>query len=302
MKNKNIAITGATGFLGKNLTLNLCNNGFNVRGLSRSKGKSFKQNSVSWFYGELDDKEIINSFLNDCDTVIHVAGLTKAKRPNDFYRVNRDLTKDFIEICKQKKIKRFIYISSLAAKEPSISHYSSSKKQAEDLLNHYKSSMEIMILRPPVIYGPGDKEVTVLFKMILMGIVFAPGDKNNRVSLIYVEDLCEAIRICVKSYQVNSLIEIDDGKDGGYSWAELTEIAADVLNKKAKIVYVPNFIVWFFGVLGSLYSYFFSPVMLTVSKVPEILHKEWISEGHSIDGWNNKNNINQGFKKTLNFH
>ena len=162
--------------------------------------------------------------------------------------------------------------------------------------------MEIMILRPPVIYGPGDKEVTVLFKMILMGIVFAPGDKNNRVSLIYVEDLCEAIRICVKSYQVNSLIEIDDGKDGGYSWAELTEIAADVLNKKAKIIYVPNFIVWFFGVLGSLYSYFFSPVMLTVSKVPEILHKEWVSEGHRIDGWNSKNNINQGLKKTLNFN
>ena len=76
MINRNIAITGATGFLGKNLTLNLSKNGFNVRGFSRSEKRSFNRNSVLWFYGKLDDKKITSSFIENCETVIHIAGLT----------------------------------------------------------------------------------------------------------------------------------------------------------------------------------------------------------------------------------
>ena len=300
MINRNIAITGATGFLGKNLTLNLSKNGFNVRGFSRSEKRSFNRNSVLWFYGKLDDKKITSSFIENCETVIHIAGLTKARKPSDFYKVNRDLTRQFIGICKDKKIKRFIYISSLAAKEPRISHYSASKKQAEELLDCYRPFMEIIILRPPVIYGPGDKEASILFRMTLMGIVFVPGGRDNRVSMIYVEDLCEAIEACINKNQINYSIEIDDGKDGGYSWAELVETAANVLNKNTRIVYVPDLILWFLGFFGSLYSFIFSPVMLTLHKVPEILHKEWVSKGHKIKGWKSKNSINEGFKKTLN--
>ena len=299
MKNNTIAITGATGFLGKNLTLSLCNDGLNVHAFSRSKKNIFTNNLVSWFSGSLNQRNIIEELISGCDTVIHVAGATKVKSSVDFYTINRDLTKEIVSVCKEKKIKRLIYISSLAAREPSLSHYSLSKKQAEDLLGEYRSFMDIVIIRPPVIYGPGDREVSALFKMVLRGLVFAPNDKNNRISMIHVDDLCCAIKQCIITKQVNVPIEIDDGKPGGYSWAELVEVASDVLSCEAKVIYIPSIFIWILGFFGTLRSFLFSPIILTLAKVPEILHSNWVVEGEKLELWSSEKSLQKGFNETV---
>ena len=73
--------------------------------------------------------------------------------------------------------------------------------------------------------------------------------------MIHVDDLCSAVKQCIVTNQLNIPIEIDDGKLGGYSWAELVEVASGVLSCKAKLIYIPSIFIWILGFFGTLRSW-----------------------------------------------
>src|SRR5262249_7296698 len=136
--------------------------------------------------------------------VVHMAGVTKSLRNEDFYRVNADGTRALAAAAANAGVKRFIHCSTLSAAGPisgarplveedppaPVSHYGRSKLAGEEALRHEAGRMAVTIVRPPIVYGPRDKDFFEVFKMAGRGLSLSPGlFGKKRYSLIHVEDL-----------------------------------------------------------------------------------------------------------------
>ncbi len=288
MTSKVIAITGATGFIGKNL-LKILPSHYVIKALVRPqsyhKGLSSK---VKWVLGNLEDPEALESLLEGAEVVVHLAGAIKGRDYLDFARVNIRGFKNLLTKSLEAGVSRFLYISTLAAREPYLSPYASTKRWAEELLAH--TPLKWNIFRPPAVYGPFDEELTPLIKLTLKGILPVFGELENRFSLLYVEDLCYAILKWIKLEAPPSKIyELHDGKTSGYSWAEVQEIVAKIRGKPPKILKIPKSTLKpiSFGVLWGGKIFKIKP-MLTPYKINELYHPDWTCDNAEISkdlGW-----------------
>ena len=156
-----IALTGATGFIGRVLLNHLTHQGFYVKALYRpgssSPGKTI--DSVEWIAGSLEDVGSLRTLVADVDVVIHCAGAVRGATLEHFKRINTAGVKQLVQSAVAQGVPRFLLISSLAAREPSLSHYALSKKLGEDVLAECGGEISWSVLRPPAVYGPGDREM-----------------------------------------------------------------------------------------------------------------------------------------------
>ncbi len=88
---------------------------------------------------------------------------------------------------------RFLLMSSLAAREPELSHYAASKRRGEDALAAASPTLRWTVLRPPAVYGPGERELRPLFRWIARGVAPLACRRAGRFSLLYVDDLATAV-------------------------------------------------------------------------------------------------------------
>jgi nucleoside-diphosphate-sugar epimerase len=122
------------------------------------------------------------------EAVIHVAGLVSTTDPDEFERANVLGTMNMIEAARAG-VPRFIFVSSLSAREPELSAYGASKARAEMLIK--ASGLDWTIIRPPAVYGPRDAEMFELFRAAKWGVVPVPA--GGRASMIHVEDLARLL-------------------------------------------------------------------------------------------------------------
>ena len=114
-------------------------------------------------------------------------------------------------------VRRFVHVSSLAAREPKLSLYGASKARAEELVR--SSGLDWVIVRPPAVYGPGDKETLELFRMAKLGLMLMP--PKGRVSLIHADDLARLLLALADADAPSSIvIEADDGAPDGWTHRE----------------------------------------------------------------------------------
>ncbi len=183
------------------------------------------------------------------------------------------------------KVPRFLLMSSLAAREPSLSDYALSKKMGEDALLKYQDRISCDILRPPAVYGPGDREMRPLLQLIRRGLVPVIGAKEGRFSLLHVDDLAEAVSCLLKAErtQKDRCFELHDGHPDGYTWFQIAEIASHLNGKKPLSLAIPRSLLQLiaFGnlCLARLLGY---PPMLTPGKVREIFHPDWVCDNTAI--------------------
>ncbi len=279
-----IALTGATGFIGTNLLQVLVRQGVNVRSLFRGGASKPVPDfpKVTWIKGDLGDERALERLVHGADAVIHCAGKVKALKTEEFFSVNRNGTEALIEALRQSNSRcRFIFISSLAARHPELSPYGRSKKEAEDLVKE-RCPGDWSILRPPAVYGPGDREILPLFRAMEKGLALIPAPKSNRFSLLHVLDLAEAVLEMTRSEKVlGKTLELHDGTPGGYSWNDVVDIFRAVTGKKLITVTLPPALLKIIGTLGLVASRTVSrPVMITPWKVREILHPDWVCNNH----------------------
>jgi len=204
---RTVAVTGATGFIGKALVNALPACGWSVRALSRSSSKlnDYKGLSIQWVDGSLENVGSLQRLLADVDAVIHCAGAVRGITPAQFDQVNETGVRRLVEIAlAQKTPPRLIVLSSLAAREPSLSPYAASKRKGEEVLLAVRDELDWLALRPPAVYGPGDRELRPLFQLM--------GAREARFSLIYVDDLVQAI---IRGLEMapcpSGIFELDDG-------------------------------------------------------------------------------------------
>jgi nucleoside-diphosphate-sugar epimerase len=298
-----VFITGATGFIGQQLVSTLLGQGHSVRVMVRPEKipdsripKGCEQVPVG-----LTDVDKLSAIVADCSAVIYCAGSVRGRKPDDFSTANIMGVKAMLDALEQVRHSSgttppMLMLSSLAASRPAVSDYARSKYEGEQLLQG-RPLLPWTILRPPAVYGPGDREMLPVLKMIRRGLLAHAGPRDQRLSFLHVEDLAGAIVswLSVAQQCSHKTYAIDDGTPGGYSWQA---IGAAVSDGKFRTLAVPR---WLLDITARTNLLFASLLgyqpMLTPGKARELVQPDWLcdnSEFTDATGWKPRLDLKQG--------
>jgi nucleoside-diphosphate-sugar epimerase len=283
---QSLALTGSTGFVGRSVLAQCLASGLQVRALVRNLTKP-EEASLALVKGHLADTAALSHLVAGCGSVIHIAGAIQAQSRDDFLRVNRDGTIAVAKAAEAAGVRRFVYVSSLAARHPDISDYAESKLLAEQALSQLSGKMKITILRPSAVYGPGDKATLPLIRSLLAPVAIVPGSKSNRFSLVHVNDFAG---VCIGAVLADKdgVFEIDD-TSGGYSWTDLAAVTRQNFATPWALVHLPRSVATAVASCGGLSSRITGrPPLLSHGKVNELYHQNWVTTGQ---GWPRTNPI-----------
>lgn len=264
-----IAVTGGTGFVGTRFIDIATAAGHEVRALTRRPRRPQRQ--VEWVDGSLEDPDALRKLVTGCACVVHIAGVLKGSDASDFQRGNVEGTLAMLAASTAAGISRFVHVSSLAAREPKLSLYGASKARSEELVE--RSGLDWVIVRPPAVYGPGDKETLDLFKMASRGQIFMP--PKGRLSLIHVDDLARLLLACAGEDAPSKLvIEPDDGRSGGWSHGEFGDALGKAVGTHARTISTPKVLLSLASRADRLVRG--SNAKLTADRVAYFCHPDWV--------------------------
>jgi nucleoside-diphosphate-sugar epimerase len=298
------AVTGATGFIGRHTVAALRRRGWEVRALVRRHPADLLSpyHRLELVLGDLEDEAALERLVDGAQAIIHLAGLVKALRPEDFYAVNEGGTERLLRAAARRNpAAALVHVSSLAAREPQLSPYCDSKRRAEAKVAALAAGRPWTILRPPAVYGPGDLELLPLFKAARFGLVPYPATPGAAVSLIHGIDLAEAIAACLdRKGSRQGQFEIDDGAPGGYRWSDLMGALGGAIGKPPKALRLPRWALaataWGNARLAAIDR---RPRVLFPPKVAEIYFPDWVCRGDRLEAvadWRPKFDAWTGFK------
>jgi 2-alkyl-3-oxoalkanoate reductase len=302
-----IALTGATGFIGGALAHRLNAENWQIRALARpaSKRDHLSDVNVQWIEGDLDDAESLRRLVRKVHAVVHCAGAVRGASSDHFFHVNSHAVAKLVEAAVKEHPKpRFLFISSIAAREPLLSHYAASKNQGEKVLAERAGGMPWAALRPPPVYGPGDKEMFPLFRWMFRGIAPVIGSADARFSMLYIEDLADAIvqwLTCGSTLQ--GPFEIHDGRKNGYCWEDLIQAISRLRGRQVYRVPIPFLpLEWIARINVCAAGYAGYAPMLTPGKICELKHPDWTCDNTLFSretGWTPKILLEEGLRRTL---
>ena len=293
-------MTGGTGFIGSHTVEHLLQQGFKVRCLVRR----FRE-GVSWLEGlpveiervSLLDVDALKEAAHDAEYIFHIAGVTKARRHHEFFEGNVTTTKNLLEAASAStRLKKFCLMSSLTAAGPSddgtpldesapthpVTNYGISKLQAETLCQLHAKNMPIVIIRPPAVYGPRDRDVLELFRWLKRGVKPILGDPGKTVSLIYVTDLARAVvgaTVCERT--AGETYFVSDG--AVYSYMEIIERLATLLGKHTFTLRAPAPVVYAVAGITELLSTFSSTTpYMNLDRARDLIQPHWVCSPKKI--------------------
>jgi nucleoside-diphosphate-sugar epimerase len=233
-----LAITGGTGFLGGHVLREAVARGHSIKAMTRSP--RLPRPNVEWVHATLDDYQSLADLIAGSDAVIHVAGAVNAPALAGFIAANVTGTTSMLTAAEAEGVRRFIHVSSLSAREPDLSDYGWSKAASEKLVA--QAPLDWTIVRPPAIYGAGDREMFELFRIArARGVVPLP--PRGRLSLIEAGDLARLLIDLIEAPEsVGQTYEPDDGAGVGYSHREFGRMIGRAVGRpRALALPVPRF-------------------------------------------------------------
>lgn len=299
------AVTGATGFVGRHLVQLLAAQGWQVRVLARSEPAHalWQQATPEVVLGSLSDAAALERLVHGADAVLHLAGAIKARDAAEFLRINRDGTTALAEATLRAAPQaHFLHISSLAAREPSLSGYCASKRAGEQQALSLLGPERVSVLRPPAIYGPGDRETLVFFQLASQRWVPLLGRPSARLAVIHVEDAVSAMMARLEAGPSGQIQGIADERPEGYSWQQiLAAAAAAVGNTTPRFVQVPRPLLKGLGTAaGGVAQLVGQAAMFNPGKLRELLHEDWSAPAASLfrPAQAARHTLNKGFSST----
>lgn len=269
-----VAVTGATGFLGRHLVNALARDGWRPRVLVRRDPIHTLWRDIEFevVTGDLRTPGALHRLCQGADVVIHVAGLIKAPNLDAFNRVNQDGARAAAAAAKAAGA-RIILVSSLAAREPTLSNYAASKRAGEDSVREI--APDALIVRPPAIYGPGDTETLGLFKLAAESPVLPVLSPASRIAMIHVHDAAAKLVAFCRA-PAFGVIEVSDVRRDGYTWTEIMSGAAAVMGAKPRLLRLPDSGILTAGALADTWSRLTkTPSVFGLGKAKELLHADW---------------------------
>ncbi len=316
-------VTGGTGFIGSHLVERLLKKNYTVRCLVRNpKNPGYLKNlPVEMYEGDLFSTAVLEQGIEGADYVFHLAGVVAAKRKEDFFRYNRDGTKNIIETAARvnPSLKKFVHISSQTAagpgkgKEPvneftepkPITSYGKSKLASEQEVLKFQDKIPVTILRVAAVYGPRDSATFDYFKSAYMGLELLIGFHDTYVSLVHVHDIVSGIVLAGESSNSNSQIYFL-GSEKFYTWNEIGSVTKTVLKKKLLRIRVPKFFVFVIGGISGFLSTFKSkPSVLNFEKAYDLTQDNWccdISKAQQQLGYKQEISLENGVQETVQWY
>ena len=266
-----LAITGGTGFVGARLIDAALASGHRVRALTRRPQQP--RDGITWVDGALDRRPSLNRLAEGADAIIHVAGVVNAPDEAGFESGNVVGTGAIIAAAEKAGVARFVHVSSLAAREPQLSLYGASKARSEALVA--ASPLAGAIVRPPAIYGPGDRELLEMFKMAARGFVLLP--PPGRLSLLHVDDLARLLlALTAPAAPSRVTVEPDDGRAGGWTHREFGQALGDAVGRKVRMLSMSRPLMALAGRADRLLRG--SKARLTPDRAAYFCHPDWVAD------------------------
>ncbi|MDE2384604.1 MAG: NAD-dependent epimerase/dehydratase family protein [Alphaproteobacteria bacterium] len=270
-----VALTGGTGFSGAHIIPALLDAGHSVAALAR-RPDALKGQAVDIIEGDLADQGALHRLVDQADVVVHAAAATSAKNRAGYFAANLDGTRHVFQAARMARVKRFVFVSSLAAREPLLSGYAASKAAAEHYVTGQHGGPEVLILRPPAIYGPGDRATLPLMKALRQRRAFVPGRRGQKFSLLHVRDFGAVIAAAVGSDETG-LVELGF-PDEAQGWESLAALHRGITGLPRSMVFLPKPLASSFAALAELAAQVTGrPSMVNTGKVNELYHRDWVA-------------------------
>jgi len=305
-----VAITGATGFLGRYIVRAFAGSGWRVRILARQPidHPQLAGLQLEVVLGDLSNQQALRTLVDGADVIVHAAGLIKARTPAAFEAVNVGGTANLAHAIEERgSIARVLLVSSMAAREPELSTYARTKRAAEQLLRTLLNRRcQLTIVRPCAIYGPWDRETLTIFRAVQYHIFLRPRIAHGRIAVIHAVDAAAAIAVLCEQSSWHSLFELTDERTQGYSWDEIVGTAETAMNSKALVIPLPGPVVRAAAAVSLAAAKLLRRTpMFTPEKAREILHADWGSKAESQPPrslWRPEIGLAQGFCDTVSWY
>ena len=317
-----VFLTGGTGFVGSHAAEALLEADHDVVALVRQSSDVEHLDSlgVQMVVGALGEGRKLAPVLQEVDAVVHIAGLTGGADPRLLYRVNAQGTRDLVDSVAKYGAPgtRFVYLSSVSAQGPSrgarprdaerpvrpVSHYGHSKLDGEGAVLAHREELAVTILRPPVVYGPRDRDMYEVFALANRRLTPVLSGEKRGLSIIHGEDVASAVVACLQAPGNGEAYPVDDGCC--YTWRQLGELTAQAVGKKALTLPVPKWAMagaaWCSEVGG---DYLNMTATFTRDKYREMVQPSWVCGHEAIRrdlGWEPKWTFRQGARQTVKWY
>jgi len=211
-----VFLTGGTGFVGRNMLRRLLKEGHSVRALVRDpkKAPELEKMGVELVAGDVIAGAGVEQGVQGCDAVIHLVGIIVEKGTNTFERVHHLGTKNVVESAQRAGVRRFIHMSALGVRAGGVAAYQTSKWRGEEEVRG--SGIPYCILRPSLIFGPGDGFVTQMIGTMRSSPLFrpVPGNGSPRFRPIFIDDVTACfVRALTAEAATNQTIELGGAEE-----------------------------------------------------------------------------------------
>jgi len=317
-----VLITGSNGFIGSHLVELLIEKGFKVFCMVR------KSSNLSWIehlgvnmvYGDIREKNSLYQAVRGMDYIFHLAGVINADEWEIYYQTNYLGTRNLVQVCAEvnPELKKFVHVSSISASGPSkkgilkkeehecapINNYGRSKLLGERAVKEYLMKIPWVIIRPPNVLGPREKEIYSVIKILKNRIKPLLGNGDQQTSICFVKDLVQAILMAALNENASGEIYfITDGRT--YSWREIADSIAKELGLKF-LIPIPYPILIVIAILMEIISLSSKkPPLITVKRVKQIRNCYWTYDGSKAFkelGFKPMITLEQGIRETVKWY
>lgn len=317
-----ILITGANGFVGSRLCRTLLDKGFEViAGVRKTADLSLLEGlDIDFRYGDVCQPETLEVMVSGVDYIVHNAGVVKARKTETFFEVNEGGTKNLFEAvaAHNPAVKKVVYISSLAAAGASLDNiprdeddppepittYGKSKLAGEKVALSFSDRFKVVAIRPPGVYGPGDKENFAFFVALSLRVKPYLGKTGRKLQLVHVDDLCRGIALSITASTPSKAVYFI-AENRSYTMKELIKILRQTVGRAAIPLYVPSAP---FKVIAAVSSRILKMLniapMLTKEKAEELLASWEVSTERARKelGYESSINFEDGARQTFEWY
>ena len=308
-------VTGGTGFIGRHLVDALHRRSDDVTALVRSERRAehLVRAGVKLVVGDLHDASALASATAGQDVVYHVAGLIAARDEAEFQRANRDGTQNLLAATLQARVHRFILVSSFAAAGPSrpgqpldgseeprpVTAYGRSKLAAEVAVR--AAAADWTIVRPPIVYGPWDREILKLFQAARLGVAPVFGSGSQELSAVYGPDVAEAL-VAVATTQRTAGRTYFACHPERFTSQQLIEGIGRALGKRVRVLHLPQVVARpLLSLTGAFAVLTGRRTVLSRDKANEFFEPAWTADPDALiedTGWQATHDLATGLATT----
>jgi nucleoside-diphosphate-sugar epimerase len=293
--NAPVLVTGATGFVGSHVVARLVERGVPVRALVRRTSDTARLDAlgVERVEGSLTEPDSLRRAVEGAVAVAHLAALTSARSEAEYMRVNAQGTRAVLTAigAVARGPRRFVYLSSLAAVGPAepgrpvgpadtprpLTAYGRSKLAGEAAVLEAADRLEVVVLRAPAVYGPGDRELVRFFRMAARGLLPVPTGPARPLQLVHVTDLAGAVVQALFMPGASGVVHV--AEPAAYAWEDVARMVGAAVGGRARVVRVPAPLIgWAAAVSEGLARLGGGATIFNRDKARELLAPGWLCE------------------------